>query len=96
MSHVGALVARLVGGHAQRHDLVREAPLVHGLLGPQVRVQSVGVLPVPGDAEPPGQLLRRRDRVGRIGGLPVLGLKADEPRRLEQALGPRHPPRRRG
>ena len=61
----------------------------------QMRVQCVGVLPVPGDAEPPGELFRRRDRVGRIGGLPVLRLQADEPRCLEQALGPRHAPGRR-
>ena len=95
VSHVAALVAVLVGGHAQRHDLVQEAPLAHGLLGLQVREQCIGILPVPADAEPPGQVLRRRHRVGRVGGIPVLRLQADEPRRLEQALGARHPPRRR-
>ena len=40
------LIARLLGGHAQRHDLAQEAPLAGGLLGLQVRVQRVGILPV--------------------------------------------------
>ena len=42
---VGALVARLRAGHAQRHDLAHEAALARGLLGLEVRVQRVAVLP---------------------------------------------------